>query len=82
MNENFLRKMKCNFGRNTKASYFMTETLIVRKSLWEGEWFSNLFSVLKKNQLQFGRKWKISEILFITLFAQKNPERKTFRRHF
>ena len=46
MKENFLRKMKkCNFGRNPKASYFMTETLIVQKvanifaSLWEGECF-------------------------------------------
>ena len=32
LNEFFLRKMKkCIFGRNSKASYFMTETLIVHK---------------------------------------------------
>ena len=45
---------KCIFGRNPKASYFMTETLIVQKvayilaSLCEEELFSYLFSVLRK----------------------------------
>ena len=71
----FLRKMKkCIFGRNPKATYFMTETLIVQKvayilaSFCEGEWFSYLFSVLRKISYKLEKMEKNSEKFFITLF--------------
>ena len=61
----FSTKMKkCIYGRNPKASYFMMETLIVEKvahilaSLCEGEWFSYLFSVLRKICYKLEKKWK------------------------
>ena len=40
--------------------------------------FVSIFSS-EKNQIQVGKKWKK---FVITLFAEKNPERKKFRRHF
>ena len=61
----------------------MTETLIVQKvayilaSLCEGEWFSNLFSVLRKISYKLEKDGKNSNI-FITLFTQNNPQRKNF----
>ena len=71
MKENFLRKLKkCIFGRNPKASYFMMGTLIVQKvayilaSLWEGEWVSYLFSVLRKISYKLEKNGKISEKFF------------------
>ena len=60
----------------------MTEALTVQKvayilaSLCEGEWFSYLFSVLRKNQLQFRKNRKIQKNFSITLFAQKMSEQK------
>ena len=79
----FLRKIeKCVFGRNPKASYFMTETLIVQKiayilaSLCEGECFSYLFSVLRKISYKLEKKKKKSEKF--TLFAQKIGSKKNF----
>ena len=80
----FLRKMKkCIFGRNPKASYIMTETLIVQKvayilaSLCEGEWFSYLFSVLRKISYKLEKKMeKIQKKIFITLFAKKIQSEK------
>ena len=67
----------------------MAKTLIVQKvanilaSLCEGEWvFVSIFSS-EKNQLQVGKKLeKLHKYVLITLFAQKNPERKTIRRNF
>ena len=66
-----MRKMeKCIFGRNPKASYFMTETLIVQKvadilaSLCEGEWFSYLFPVRRKISYQLEKNGKNSEKIF------------------
>ena len=46
--------LKVSFGRKTKASYLMTETLMVQKLIYilailcRGKWFPCLFSVLKK----------------------------------
>ena len=71
---------KCIFGRNPKASYFMTETLIAQKeayilaSLCEGGWFSYLFSVLRKTSYKLKRMEKI----FSFLYLLKNPEQKNF----
>ena len=74
---NFLRKMKkCISGRNPKASYLMTETLIVQKvayilaSLCEVEWFSSILSS-EQNELQIGKK-----------LTQKNSRAKKFRCDF
>ena len=56
----FLRKMKkCISGRNQKASYFMTETLIVLRVAYiaRENGFVSIFSC-EKNQLQVGEKWK------------------------
>ena len=86
MKENFfLRKTKkCIFDRNPKASYFMTETLMVPKiayvlaSLCKGEWFSYLFSVLRKISYKLEKKEKFQENFFITLFAKKIQSEKKF----
>ena len=58
-----LREMiKCIFGRNPKASYFMTEALIVQKvayilaSLCEREWFTYLFLDLRKISYKLEKK--------------------------
>ena len=66
-----MRKMKkCIFGRNPKASYFMTETLIVQKvayilaSLCEGELFSYLFPVRRKISYNLEKIGKNSEKFF------------------
>ena len=74
----FLRKMKkCIFSRNPKASYVVTETLIVQKvayilaSLCEGEWFSYLFSVLRKFSYKLEKKWKKSRKIFSLLYLLK-----------
>ena len=62
----------------------MTETLIVQKvpyilaSLCEGEWFSHLFSALRKISNKLEKNGKNSENFFISLFAKKNPDRKKF----
>ena len=63
MNEKFFeKKEKCIFGRNPKASYFMTETLLVQKVAYilavclEGEWFLYLLSV-SRNELQIGKQF-------------------------
>ena len=60
-----------------KASFFMTETLIVQKvayilaSFSEGEWFSYLFSVLRKISYKLEKMEKNSEKFFINLLAKK-----------
>ena len=65
------------FGRNLKASYFKTETLMVRKvayvlaSLCEGEWFSYLFSS-EKNQLQVGKSEKIQNLFYCFICSKKS----------
>ena len=71
MKKFFLRKMKkCIFGRNPKASYFMTETLKVQKvayilaSLFEGEWVSYLFSVPRNIRYKLDKNGKNSEKFF------------------
>ena len=81
----FLTEMKkCIFGRNPKAPYFMTETLIVQKvayivaSLCEGEWFSYLFSFLRKISYKWEKNGKISEIIFHYFFAKKIQSEKYF----
>ena len=63
----------------------MTETLIVPKVAHilvsvEGNSF-RIFSSEEK-LLQVGKNGKTVDKFFITLFAQKNPERENFRRHF
>ena len=62
--KNFFEKNeKCIFGRNLKASYFLTETLILQKvafilaSRCEGEWFSYLFQFWEKS----ATNWKIGK---------------------
>ena len=84
----FLRKMKkCIFGRNPKASYFMTETMIVQKvayilaSLCEGEWFSYLFSVLRKISYKLEKKWKKFRKIFSFIYLLKKSRAKKFRHH-
>ena len=63
-----------NFDRK-KVAYILA-------SLCEGELFSYLFKVLRK-KCSIWNKWeKIQENFFNTLFAQRNPERKKYRRHF
>ena len=81
----FSRKMKkCFFGRNPKASYFMTETLILQKTAYilalfsEGEWFSYLFSVLRKISYKLEKTEKKFRIFFIDLFAKKIQSEKKF----
>ena len=75
---------KSIFGRNPKASYFMTETLIVQKvayilaSLCEGEWFSYLFPVRRKSSYKLEKNGKIQKKFFITLFAKKIQREKKF----
>ena len=54
-----------------------TKIAFILASLCEGEWFSYLFSVLRKISCNLEKKFRI---FFITLFAQKNPERKKRRR--
>ena len=85
MKKIFLRKIKiCIFGRNPKASYFMTETLIVQKvayilaSLCEGERFSYLFPVRRKISYKLEKNGKIQKKFFITLFAKKIQSEKNF----
>ena len=80
-----MRKIKiCIFGRNPKAAYFMTETLIVQKvayilaSLCEGERFSYLFPVRRKISYKLEKKWKKQKKCFITLFAKKIQSEKNF----
>ena len=73
---------KCIFGSNPKASYFMTETLIVQKvayilaSLCKGEWFSYLFPVLRKISYKLEKMEKKSEKYFHYFICKQNPERK------
>ena len=76
---------KCIFGRNPKASYFKTETLIVKKvayilaSLCSREWFSYLFSVPREISYNLeGNGKKIQKPFFITLFAKKIRSKKNF----
>ena len=78
-----MRKMKkCIFGRNPKASYFMTETLIEQKaayilaSLCMGDWFSYLFSVVRKISYKLEKNGKNQKIFFHYFICLKNPERK------
>ena len=89
MKEFFLRKMKlCIFGRNPKASYYMTETLIVQRvadilaSLCEGEKFSYLLPVRRKISYKFEKSAKKFRKNFSLLHLLKNPELKKFRNHF
>ena len=64
----------------------MTETLMVQKvayifaSLCEGEGFSYLCPVLRKNSENLGKKEKKIRKTFAIL-CSKNPERKKFHRH-
>ena len=66
----------------------MTETLIVQKvayiiaSRCEGEWFSFLFSVLRKISYKLEKMEKIQKNFFITLFAKKIQTEKKIRHHF
>ena len=84
MNEiSFLRNMNCIFGKKTKASYLMTETLMVQKlayilaSRCDEELFSYLFSFLKKSAKKLKKELEIFKILFfISIFAQKNQNGK------
>ena len=70
------------FGRNLKASYFMTEPLIVQKvayllaSLCEGEWFSYLISVLRKFSYMFEKMEKIQNVYFSLLYLLKKIQSK------
>ena len=72
------------FDGNPKASYFMTETMIVQKiahilaSLCDGKWLAYLFSVLRKISYKLKKMGKMQNVFFITLFAQKKPERGSF----
>ena len=66
----FLRKMqKYISDRNLKASYFMTETLIVQKvayihaSLYEGEWFRSV-SIFSSEKKSATKNRKSSEFFF------------------
>ena len=74
---------KCIFGRDPKASYFMRETLIVQKvayilaSLFEGKWFSYLFSVLRKISYKLEKMEKI-RVFSSSFYSLKNSERKKF----
>ena len=60
----------------------MTETLIVQKvayivaSLCEGEWFSYLFSVLRKISYKLEKMGKIQKNFFTNLFAEKIQSKK------
>ena len=60
----------------------MTETLMIQKVayilalLCKGEWFSYLFSVLRKISYKLEKNGKIQKNFLITLFAKKNPEQK------
>ena len=60
----------------------MTETLIVQKvacilaSLCEGEWFSYLFSVLRKISYKLEKMERIQKKFFITLFSKKIQSEK------
>ena len=83
--KNFLKKTKkCICGRNPKGSYLMTETLIVQKvahilaSLFEGEWFSYAFSVMRKISCKLEKDGKNSQFFFITSFAHKIQSEKNF----
>ena len=75
---------KCIFGRNPMVSYSMMDTLIVQKvayilaSLCEGQWFSCLFSVLRKISYKLEKKWKKCRKNFSIIYLLKNPERKKF----
>ena len=66
----------------------MTETLIAQKvahilaSVCEGEWFSYLFSILRKRATSWKKIEKKIEIFFDYFICSKNPKRKKFRRHF
>ena len=72
------------FGKKTKASYLMTETLIVKELAYilasdcEGEWFSYLFSVLRKLSYKLGKNGKIFKFLLHPFICPKKPERKKF----
>ena len=85
------------FGRNPNASYFfLKETLMVQKVtyilafLCEEEWFSHLFSVLRKIRYKLGKNGQISEKSDTSwekmekiqkknyLFVQKIQSEKTF----
>ena len=75
-------KKKRIFGRNTKASCFMAETLMLKTrphpcgTLWERK-FPYLFSALKKNQLQIVKNL----VFFQPLIWPKNLNEK-IRCHF
>ena len=70
------------FGRNPKASYFMTETLIVQKiayvraSLCEGEWFSYPFTVRRKISYKLEKNGKIQKNLLLYLREKIQSEKK------
>ena len=89
MNKKNLRKRKkCIFGRNPKASYFMTETLMVEKlayivaSLCEGDLFSYLFSVLTKISYNLGKKLDKTQTFFSSLKLPKKSRAKNFDNSF
>ena len=78
MKENFFEKnKKCIFGRNPKASYFMTETLIVQKVayiyavLLERERFLYLFSVLRTMSYECEKNFRKN---LLSSFLPKNTE--------
>ena len=81
MKEIFLRKMKCIFGRKTKASYLMTVTLLVqgpKSSLYlccssRKRTVSVSFISFEKYELRM--KKKIFEYFFV-LFCPKTPSMK------
>ena len=62
----------------------MTETLIVQKvayihvSLCEGDWFSYLFSVLRKIRYKLEKKEKIQKIFLLLYLLKKIQSKKRF----
>ena len=70
-----------------ESKFLMTETLIVQKLayifvlLGEGEWFSYLFSVLRKISYKLGKKIGKFQTFSSSLFSPKKTRTKKVRRH-
>ena len=80
-----MRNIKiCIFGRNPKAAYFMTETLIVQKvayilaSLCEGERFSYLFPVRRKISYKLEKNGKSRKNVSLLYLLKKIQSEKNF----
>ena len=77
--KNFREKwIKGTSGRNPKASYFMTETLIVQKvayllaSLYKKEWLSYLVSVLRKVSYSWKKRKLFGNCFSLLNFMKKS----------